>query len=48
MVEIFIPVFLIVETVLMKLSALRPSALVILNKMTNLFRRFVYLPLKVS
>jgi hypothetical protein len=48
MVEIFIPVFLIVETLLMELSALRPSALVILDKMTNLFRRFVYLPLKVS
>jgi hypothetical protein len=48
MMEIFIPVVLIVEIFLMELSAWRPSALIILNKMTNLFRSFVYLPLKVS
>ena len=48
MMEIFIPVVLIVETFLMKLSARRPSVLVILNKMTNLFGSFVYLSLKVS
>jgi hypothetical protein len=48
MMEIFIPVVLIVEAFLMELSAWRPSALIILNKMTNLFRSFVYLPLKVG
>jgi hypothetical protein len=48
MMEIFIPVVLIVEALLMKLSARRPSVLVILSKMTNLFRSFIYLPLKVS
>jgi hypothetical protein len=48
MMEIFIPVVLIVEALLMKLSAWRPSVLVILSKMTNLFRSFIYLPLKVS
>jgi hypothetical protein len=35
MMEIFIPVILIVEALLMKLSARRPSVLVILSKMTN-------------
>jgi hypothetical protein len=48
MMEIFIPVVLIVEAFLMELSTWRPSALIILNKMTNLFRSFVYLSLKVS
>jgi hypothetical protein len=46
--EIFIPVVFIVKAFLMKLSAWRPSALVILNKMTNLFGSLVYLSLKVS
>jgi hypothetical protein len=45
MMEIFIPVVLVVEALLMKLSARRPSVLVILGKMTNFFRGFVYLPL---
>jgi hypothetical protein len=45
MMEIFIPVVLVVEALLMKLSARRPSVLVILSKMTNFFRGFVYLPL---
>jgi hypothetical protein len=48
MMEIFIPVVLIVEAFLMELSTWRPSALIILNKMTNLFRSLVYLSLKVS
>jgi hypothetical protein len=47
MMEIFIPVVLIVKAFLMELSARRPSALVLLNKMTNLFGSFVYLSLKV-
>jgi hypothetical protein len=38
MMEIFIPVILIVEAFLMKLSAWKPSALIILNKMTNTTR----------
>jgi hypothetical protein len=45
MMEIFIPAVLVVEALLMKLSAWRPSVLVILSKMTNFFRGFVYLPL---
>jgi hypothetical protein len=45
MMEIFIPVVLVVEAFLMKLSARRPSVLVILSKMTNFFRGFIYLPL---
>jgi hypothetical protein len=45
MMEIFIPVVLVVEALLMKLSARRPSVLVILSKMTNFFRSFIYLPL---
>jgi hypothetical protein len=48
MMEIFILVVLIVEAFLMKLSSWRPAGLIILNKMTNLFRSFVYLPLKVG
>jgi hypothetical protein len=48
MMEIFIPVVLIVEAFLMKLSAWRPSVLVILNEMTNLFGSFIYLSLKVG
>jgi hypothetical protein len=46
--EIFILVVLIVKALLMKLSVQRPSVLVILSKMTNFFRGFVYLPLQVS
>jgi hypothetical protein len=45
MMEIFILVILVVEALLMKLSARRPSVLVILSKMTKFFRGFVYLPL---
>jgi hypothetical protein len=45
MMKIFIPVVLIVEALLMELSALRPSVLVILSKMTYFFRSFIYLPL---
>jgi hypothetical protein len=48
MMEIFIPVVLIVEAFLMKLSAQRPSVLVILDKITHLFRSFIYLSLKIS
>jgi hypothetical protein len=48
MMEIFIPVVLVVEALLMKLSARRTSVLVILNKMTSLFGSFIYLSLKVS
>jgi hypothetical protein len=48
MMEILIPVILIDEAFLMKLSVLRPSVLLILSKMTNFFRGFVYLPLQVS
>jgi hypothetical protein len=48
MMEIFIPVVLVVEALLMKLSVRRPSILVILSKMTNFFRGFVYLPLQIS
>jgi hypothetical protein len=48
MMEIFIPVILVVEALLMKLSVLRSSVMVILSKMTNFFRGFVYLPLQVS
>jgi hypothetical protein len=45
MMEILIPVILVEEALLMKLSVLRPSVLLILSKMTNFFRGFVYLPL---
>jgi hypothetical protein len=45
MMEIFIPVVLVVEALLMKLSTRRPSVLVILSKMANFFRSFIYLPL---
>jgi hypothetical protein len=45
MMEILIPVILIEEALLMKLSVLRPSVLLVLSKMTNFFRGFVYLPL---
>jgi hypothetical protein len=45
MMEIFIPVVLVVEALLMKLSARRPSVMVILSKMMNFFRSFIYLPL---
>jgi hypothetical protein len=45
MMKIFILVVLVVEALLMKLSARRPSVLVILSKMTKFFRGFVYLPL---
>jgi hypothetical protein len=48
MMEILIPVILVEEALLMKLSVLRPSVLLILSKMANLFRGFVYLPLQVS
>ena len=48
MMEILIPVILIEEALLMKLSVLRPSVLLVLSKMTNFFRGFVYLPLQVS
>ena len=48
MMEILIPVILVDEALLMKLSVLRPSVLLILSKMANFFRGFVYLPLQVS
>jgi hypothetical protein len=45
MMEILIPVILVDEALLVKLSVLGPSVLLILSKMTNFFRGFVYLPL---
>jgi hypothetical protein len=45
MMEILIPVILVDEDLLVKLSVLGPSVLLILSKMTNFFRGFVYLPL---
>jgi hypothetical protein len=45
MVEILIPVILVDEALLVKLSVLGPSVLLILSKMSNFFRGFVYLPL---
>jgi hypothetical protein len=48
MMEILIPVILVEKALLMKLSVLRPSVLLILSKMVNFFRGFVYLPLQVS
>jgi hypothetical protein len=48
MMEILIPVILVEKAFLMKLSVLRPSVLLILSKMANFFRGFVYLPLQVS
>jgi hypothetical protein len=48
MMEILILVILVDEALLMKLSVLRPSVLLILSKMANFFRGFVYLPLQVS
>ena len=48
MMEIVIPVIFIGKTLLMKVLVLRPSVLLILSKMTNFFRGFVYLPLQFS
>jgi hypothetical protein len=48
MVEVLIPVILVDEALLVKLPVLGPSVLLILSKMTNFFRGFVYLPLQVS
>jgi hypothetical protein len=45
MMEIIIPVILVDEALLVKLSILGPSVLLILSKMTNFFRGFVDLPL---
>ena len=45
MMEILIPVILVDEAFLVKLSVLGPTVLLILHKMTNFFRGFVYLPL---
>ena len=45
MMEIVIPVIFVVKALLMKVLMLRPSVLLILSKMTNFFRGFVYLPL---
>jgi hypothetical protein len=46
MMEIVIPVIFVGETLLMKVLVLRPSVLLVLSKMTNFFRGFVYLPLQ--
>jgi hypothetical protein len=46
--EILIPVIFVEESLLMKLSVLGPSVLLILIKMANFLRGFVYLPLQVS
>ena len=48
MMEIIIPVIFVEETLLMKVLVLRPSVLLILSKMTNFFRGFVYLSLQFS
>jgi hypothetical protein len=48
MVEILIPVIFVEEILLMKIFVLRPSVLLILSKMANFFRGFVYLPLQFS
>jgi hypothetical protein len=48
MVEVLIPVIFVDEALLVKLSVLGPSVLLILSKMTNLFRGFIYLLLQVS
>ena len=48
MIKILIPILLVEEALLMKLSVLRPSVLLILSKMADFFRGFVYLPLQVS
>ena len=48
MMEIVIPVIFIEETLLMKVFILRPSVLLILSKMTNFLRGFIYLPLQFS
>jgi hypothetical protein len=48
MVEIVIPVIFVEETLLMKVFVLRPSILLVLSKMANLFGSFVYLPLQLS
>ena len=48
MMEILILVILVDEALLMKLSVLRPSVLLILSKMSNFLRGFVYLPLQFS
>jgi hypothetical protein len=45
MMEILIPVILVDEALLVKLSILGPSVLLILRKMMNFFRGFVDLPL---
>jgi hypothetical protein len=45
MMEILIPVILVDEALLVKLSVLGPSVLLILSKMTNFLRGFIYLPL---
>ena len=48
MMEILIPIILVEEALLVKLSVLGPSILFILSKMTHFFSSFVDLPLKVS
>jgi hypothetical protein len=48
MMKILIPILLVEEALLMKLSVLRPSVLLILSKMANFFGGFVYLPLQVG
>jgi hypothetical protein len=48
MMEIPIPVIFVDEALLVKLYVLGPSVLLILSKMMNFFKGFVYLPLQVS
>jgi hypothetical protein len=45
MMEVLIPVILVDEALLVKLSVLGPPVLLILRKMTNFFRGLIYLPL---
>jgi hypothetical protein len=48
MMEIVIPIIIIVGIILTKLSLWRSSVLVILSKMTYLFRNFIDLLLKIG
>jgi hypothetical protein len=46
--EIVIPVIFVDEALLMKVFLLRPSGLLIVRKMANFLRGFVYLSLQLS
>jgi len=48
LMEIVIPVIFVDEALLMKIFLLRPSGLLIVRKMANFLRGFVYLSLQLS